>query len=137
MPQGLIKQLAGSASGDHSTIAGLWHATYTTSDGQVFQESFDMWHVDGTELESANVDPTIGNFCLGVWKQAGSQVHLHHYGWGFDNLGNLIGAFTVNDVLTLGNQGNSYSGSFDFKQYDNSGNLLLEVTGTIAATRLG
>ena len=137
MPKTLLAQLTGSASGDHSTIVGLWHTTYTTSDGQVFQEAIDMWHVDGTELESANIDPIEGNVCMGVWKQSGSQVYLHHFGWGFDNLGNLIGAFTVNDILVLGNQGNSYSGSFDFKQYDNNGNLLLEVTGTIAATRIG
>jgi len=137
LPDRLIAQLAASPSASNGTIAGLWHATYTTSDNEVFQESFDMWHGDGTELESANVSPTIGNFCLGVWKQVGSEIHLHHVGWGFDNFGNLVGAFTVDDVIELGSHGQSYSGSFDFRQYDTNGNLVLEVTGTISATRIG
>lgn len=136
VPSALIAKMAGSPSTFHGSIVGLWHVTYTTSDGQPFQESYDVWHRDGTELETANVNPITGNVCVGVWKQVGSEVHLHHVGWGFDTAGNLIGGFTVDDVLTLGNHGNSYSGSFDFKQYDTSGNLLLEVTGTISATRI-
>ena len=137
LAKGLIEKLAASSGATHGTIVGLWQVSYTTSDNQPFQDSFDMWHTDGTELEIANVDPIIGNSCIGVWKQAGSDIHLHHVGWGFDTLGTLIGPFTVDDVLTLSNHGNSYSGSFDFKQYDNDGNLLQEVTGTIAATRIG
>jgi len=138
LPNGLIAKLAASANAAHGTIVGLWHVTYTTSDNQPFQESFDMWHTDGTELEIANVDPIVGNSCIGVWKQAGSEINLHHVGWGFDNIGNLIGPFTVDDVLTLSNHGNAYSGSFDFKQYDSpDGNLIQEVTGTILATRIG
>jgi len=133
----LIAKLAAAPNASNGTIAGLWHATYTTSDNEPFQESFDMWHGDGTELESANVDPTVGNFCLGVWKQVGSEIHLHHVGWGFDNIGNLVGPFTVDDVIELGSRGQSYSGSFDFKQYDTNGNLVVEVTGTISATRIG
>jgi hypothetical protein len=137
VPKGLFAQLAASPTAASGTIVGLWHVTYTTSDNQPFQESFDMWHKDGTELEIANVNPIVGNSCIGVWKQVGSEIHLHHVGWGFDNLGNLLGPFTVDDVLILGNRGNSYSGSFDFKQYDTNGNLLQEVTGTISATRIG
>jgi hypothetical protein len=137
LPSALIAQLAASPSAANGTIVGLWHVTYTTSDNQPFQESFDMWHSDGTELEIANINPIEGNSCIGVWKQVGSEIHLHHVGWGFDNLGNLIGRFTVDDILVLGARGNSYSGSFDFKQYDTNGNLLQEVTGTISATRIG
>jgi len=58
-------------------------------------------------------------------------------GWGYDNFGNLIGPLTLDDIDVLGAHGNSYSGSFDFKQYDTNGNLLLEVTGTVSATRIG
>jgi len=137
IPSALLAKMAGSSTTSHGSIVGLWHATYTTSDGQPFQESYDVWHRDGTEMETANVNPITGNVCVGVWKQVGTDVHLHHVGWGFDTAGNLIGGFTVDDVLVLGNHGNAYSGSFDFKQYDTAGNLLMEVTGTIAATRIG
>lgn len=133
----LMAQLSASPNSAHGTIVGLWQVSYTTSDNEPFQDSFDLWHSDGTELETANVDPILGNSCIGVWKQAGSEIHLHHVGWSFDNLGNLVGPFTLDDVLALSNHGNSYSGSFDFKQYDISGeNLLQEVTGTISATRI-
>ena len=134
---GLITKLAASPTAAHGTIVGLWDVIYTTSDNQPFQESYDMWHSDGTELETANVSPIVGNVCIGVWKKVGSEIHLHHVGWGFDTAGNLVGGFTVDDVIVLGSHGNSYSGSFDFKQYDTNGNLLQEVTGTVSATRIG
>jgi hypothetical protein len=128
---------ASPSAPSYESIVGLWHVTYTTSENQVFQESYDMWHKDGTELEVANINPIEGSTCIGVWKQAGPEIHLHHVGWGFDNLGSLIGPFTVDDVIGLSAHGQSYSGSFDFKQYDNNGNLLLEVTGTVSASRIG
>src|SRR5215472_7450662 len=53
LPSGLIATIAASPGAANGTIVGLWHVTYTTSDNQVFQESFDMWHTDGTELEIA------------------------------------------------------------------------------------
>jgi hypothetical protein len=137
IPSGLMTKLAASTNAAHGTIVGLWHVTYTTSDNQLFQESFDLWHSDGTEMESANVNPIGGNVCIGVWKQVGGEVHLHHVGWAFDNAGNLVGPFTLDDVIVLGEHGNSYSGSFDFKQYDGSQNMILEVTGTMVATRIG
>jgi len=130
-------QLLGkAASGSNNSIAGLWQVSYTTSDNEPFQDSFDMWHNDGTELETANVNPIPGNFCIGVWKQVGSEIHLHHVGWSFDNLGNLVGPFTLDSVITLGTHGNTYSGRFDFNQYDTDGNPLGEVTGTLSATRI-
>src|SRR5215472_6570668 len=108
----LAAHLSAAQNGASNSIVGLWHVTYTTSDNQPFQESFDMWHSDGTELETANVNPVEGNFCLGVWEQMGKQVHLHHVGWAFDEAGNLVGPFTVDTVAELGRRGNSYSGNF-------------------------
>jgi len=137
LAHGLAAKPAASSSSANGSIVGLWQVTYTASDNQPFQESFDMWHRDGTELESANVNPIGGNICVGVWKQVGSQIHLHHVGWAFDSAGNLIGPFTVDDVIALGARANSYSGTFDFKQYDNDGNLMQEITGTLSATRIG
>jgi len=64
-------------SAGSSSIVGLWHVTYTAQ-GQLSCEAFDMWHSDGTEVESANVPPTEGNFCMGVWKPVGSSIQLNH-----------------------------------------------------------
>lgn len=42
LPNGLIAKLAAAPNAASGTIVGLWHVTYTTSDNQLFQESFDM-----------------------------------------------------------------------------------------------
>ena len=119
-----------------NSIVGLWHVTYTMADGTFYYESYDTWHSDGTEWENANLSPLIGNICEGVWKQTGTAIHLNHVGWGFDNSGNTIGPLTLIEDLVVGGNGSSYRGTFDFKQYDMSGNVIQEITGTMAATRI-
>ena len=119
-----------------NSIVGLWHVTYTMSDGTFYYESYDTWHSDGTEWEGANLSPLVGNVCEGVWKQTGTAIHLNHVGWGFDNSGNTIGPFRQIEDVAVGGNGNSYRGTFDFKLYDMNGNLIQEITGTMAATRI-
>lgn len=126
-----------AAEGEHdNSIVGLWHVTYTMADGTFYYESYDTWHSDGTEWESANLSPLIGNICEGVWKQTGSAIRLNHVVWGFDNSGNPIGPGTMIEDIVVGGNGNSYHGTFDFKQYDMIGNLIQEVRGTMAARRI-
>ena len=126
-----------AAEGGHgNSIAGLWHVTFTMTDGTFYYESYDTWHSDGTEWESANLTPIAGNICEGVWKKSGSAIHLNHVGWSFDNGGNAIGPFRQIEDILVGGNGNSYHGTFDFKQYDFNGNVTQEVTGTMTATRI-
>lgn len=121
---------------NNSSIVGLWHVTFTSA-GELFLETFDQWHRDGTEFESANAPAVEGNICLGVWKQIGPRtVKLNHIGWNFDANGNSIGTFTIEETDTLGEDGNSYHGTFDFKVFDIDGNLVFEATGTTQATRI-
>lgn len=131
-----LADLTAATTGNGNSIVGLWHVTYTMADGTFYYESYDTWHSDGTEWESSNLSPLIGNICEGVWKQTGRVIHLNHVGWGFDNYGNPLGPISLIEDLVLGNKGNSYSGTFDFKQYDMNGNVLQEVTGTLTATRI-
>ena len=72
--------------GANSSIVGLWHVIYTNgTDGSTFNDTFDTWHGDGTEFESAFLAPAGGDVCVGVWKQTGLRsVSLHHVGWLFD-----------------------------------------------------
>lgn len=122
---------------DNSSIVGLWHLTYTDSTGAFFLESFDMWHSDGTEYETANFPPAMGNNCLGVWKQTGRRtVQLNHIGWNFNADGSSAGYFTLTETNTVSRKGDTYSGTFDYKVYDVNGNLQQEVTGTIDAKRV-
>jgi hypothetical protein len=119
------------------TVVGLWHVNYTQSDGTPFVQSFKMWWSDGIEFDNALMPPTGGNICYGVWKQTGrATVKLHHIGimWGSD--GKIAGTFTIDEEDTVASNGKSYSGNFEFKQYDPSGNPVADIKGTTAAKRV-
>ena len=123
---------------NNTSIVGLWHVTYT-SQGQLFFESLDQWHSDGTEFENANGAPAIGNVCFGVWKQLGPRtVQLSHIGWNFNPDGSSAGYFTLTETNTVSADGNTYQGTFDYKAYDVDGNFIegYEVAGAQTAVRI-
>jgi len=120
------------------SIVGLWHVTYTETDGTPFSDSLKEWHSDGTEFENVDHNPAIGSVCVGVWKQAGLRdVRLHHLGFLFDAAGNPNGTFTVDETDTVAKDGMSYTGKFTFMIYDVNGHYTgTEFLGTVAATRI-
>jgi hypothetical protein len=124
------------------TIVGLWHVIYTNSANQLtFNDTFDTWHSDGTEFESAFLAPAAGDVCVGVWRQTGSRgVKLHHVGWVFNPgtpTATATNTFTLDEEVTVAPDGKSYSGNFTFKEWNLDGSPTpVEVTGTIAATRI-
>ncbi len=128
----------GNSSSD--SIVGLWHVVYTAG-GSTFNETFDMWHSDGTEFEAAFLPPEAGNICYGVWKATGPRtVHLHHVGWTFTPgpvPGTATGTFTLDEVNTVSFDGKTYNGSFTFQAYDINGSPQgSPVIGTMLATRI-
>lgn len=126
-----------SESNGRPTIVGLWHLQYTAADGSPFLESFKTWHADGTEFENAFLPPTGGNVCFGVWKEVGHlTVKLHHVGLMFNPDGTIKATFTVDEVDTVAADNKTYSGTFDFKVFDPSGNQVIEVKGTTAGKRI-
>lgn len=139
MHQGpILPAVAGRAAEDdsHRGIVGLWHVFYTDSTGAPFYEAYDMWHADGNEWETSFGDPRQGNYCLGVWKQVGPRtVQLSHLAWVYNPDGTPAGFFTLAETDTVHRKGGSYTGTFDYKQYDANGNFQFEVTGTQVATR--
>jgi hypothetical protein len=124
------------------TIVGLWHVIYTNSlDQSTFNDTFDTWHSDGTEFESAFLAPAMGDVCVGVWKQTGSRsVKLHHVGWLFNPTtptATATNTFTLDQEITVAPDGKSYSGKFTFKVWNLDGTPTpAVVTGTMAATRI-
>lgn len=133
------------------SIVGLWHVIYTTGSGDssmTFNDTFDTWHSDGTEFESAFLAPVGGDVCVGVWKQTGVRtVKLHHVGWlfsPFDANGNptnlkatATNYFTLDEMVTVAPNGTSYSGNFTFTIWNLDGSPTgVVVPGTIAATRI-
>ena len=139
-----------------ATIVGLWHVIYTaTSDTQgpipvppappsfQYVETFKMWHADGIEFENAVKPPTGNNICYGVWKETSNgMVKLHHIGLMFDSTGNLSNIFTDDEKVKVASNGQTYTGSFDFRLWPPNfeavgvGTPIAEATGTIAATRI-
>jgi hypothetical protein len=127
---------------DKPTIVGLWHVIYTNgADQTTFNDTFDTWHSDGTEFESAYLAPAGGDVCVGVWKPTGFRsVKLHHIGWLFNPstpTATATSYFTLDEEVTIAQENKSYSGSFTFKVWNLDGTpTQIEVTGTMAATRI-
>ena len=124
------------------TVVGLWHVIYTNgADQSIFNDTFDTWHRDGTEFESAFLPPAAGDVCVGVWRQTGLRsVKLHHVGWLFDPstpTATATNTFTLDQEVTLAPDGKSYSGNFTFKVWNLDGTPTpKEVKGTMTATRI-
>jgi hypothetical protein len=124
------------------TVVGLWHVIYTNgADQSLFNDTFDTWHGDGTEFESAFLAPAGGDVCVGVWKETGFRsVTLHHVGWLFNPstpTATATNSFTLDEEVTVGKNGMSYSGKFTFKIWNLDGTPTpVVVTGTMAATRI-
>lgn len=120
----------------YDSVVGVWQVAYSVS-GSVVLNTIDTWSSDGNEFLSADKNPILGNVCAGVWQSKGLRgVQLHHLGWTFDTTGTPTGTLVDDESVTLNRRGTSYTGAFDFKFYDTSGNLVKEVTGTSSAARV-
>lgn len=125
---------ATAPSGD--SIVGTW-TTALTVGGSVILNTIIQWHSDGTEADNADLPPTAGNTCEGSWVSTGARtVHRYHLGWTFDASSNPSGMFVLTEDNKLARDGNTYKGSFDQKFYDLDGNLVNEISGTVAAKRV-
>ena len=122
-------------AGNHPSIVGLWHIQFTVSD-QTIQEAYQIWNAGGTEVHNPNINPG-GGTCLGVWRHApNGAFKLTHRVWSYDTNGNFTGTIHLSETLTLGNGGNTHSGSFTLDFFDPSGNFLFEVAGNVTGERI-
>jgi hypothetical protein len=120
----------------NTSIVGLWHIRFLVG-GQQIQEAFQIWNAGGTEVHNPNVDPRTGNVCLGAWIEAAPQTFkLTHRVWFYDTNGNFQGVGHLSESLTLGDRGNTHSGTFTLDIYDPAGNLVAEVPGTVVGERI-
>jgi len=125
-----------SASPTNSSIVGLWQIQFLVG-GQTIQEAYQAWNVGGTEIHNPNVDPRTGNVGLGVWKKVAPRGYkLSHNVYSYDTNGNFQGQIHLSETLTLGDDGNTHSGSFVLDFYDPNGNFESEVAGDVAAQRV-
>ena len=133
MQQGTASSSDGAVN---PSIVGLWHTRFMVGD-QTIQEAFQAWNTGGTEIHNPNVDPRGGSVCLGVWTTVAPRGYkLAHRVWSYDTNGNFLGTIHLTEMLTLGDNGNTHSGSFVSDFYDPSGNFLFEVAGNVKAERI-
>jgi hypothetical protein len=127
-------QSAGDNSG--KSMVGLWHIEFTVG-GQTIQEAYQLWNAGGTEVHNPNVDPRSGNVCLGVWKHGShGTFKLAHRVWSYDSNGNFMGTIHLSETITLGDGGQTHSGSFTLDFYDPSGTFQFEVPGSVTGERI-
>jgi hypothetical protein len=125
----------GAKAAGPASIVGLWLVKFE-SGGQPWDEGFDQWQSDGTEILNDNaVPPAQQNLCLGVFEYTGSTYKLKHPVWNWDANGNLIGSGILKETITL-ESGNVYKGSFEYDTYDLNGNLTGTTTGTLKGQRI-
>jgi hypothetical protein len=133
-------------------IVGLWAFKYISmgnfgtlgiKDGTILDGGNTLWYADGNENTVSGVrDPETGDVCLGVWKRTGEWTYeLNHIGLSWDPTTHLPGgpAF-IKQHVTLGTDGNSYTGTFAISQLDPDGKTLstpAPIVGNIVATRVG
>jgi hypothetical protein len=117
-------------------IVGMWQFQFLVK-GTVIVAGYTQWHSDGTEITNSNHPPSLGNFCLGVWKKTGPSTYkLNHRVLNFDLNGNLIGTGVIRELVTVDRGGNSYSGSFTLDTYDLQGHPTSHGEGEVTAQRI-
>jgi hypothetical protein len=140
-PEAMRKSFDGRPAEESDiSIVGLWDVKFTSKDGQLYDEGFDVYHSDGTELMNDTPPPALGNVCLGVWAKMGRRnIVLKHVFWIFESDGSLIGRGVIHEQITLSSDGNSYTGTFQFEFRDLMGHTIPsmpDVAGDLTAQRI-
>jgi hypothetical protein len=133
-----------AAAGDDSrpargSIVGMWQTVFALGDGTKYDESFQQFHNDGTEMMLSNgLPPVLGNVCLGVWEKHGSTIRLRHTAWNWDANGQLAGTFVMIVTLKLDRRGNGFSGTWAAENFDVDNTVIpeLRAEGTVVSTRI-
>jgi len=142
-----LPQLLGAASGaatasagSDASIVGLWFTTFYAGDGpDVWDQGYEQWHSDGTELAIDNaVPPSLGNVCVGVWKQDGRTIRLRHVTFNWNPDGSKAGTFLLLMTATVDRGGKTFSGRYVSDSYDLDGNVIpeLHAEGAVRSERI-
>ncbi|MEA2529887.1 MAG: hypothetical protein QOF01_3729 [Thermomicrobiales bacterium] len=124
-------------------FVGAWHLTTQTPFGP--SQSLITFMADGTVLFTDRpVYPGDAGFPVtfisaghGVWEQTGPDTAAATWvEFVTDGEGNFLAVVTDSVEMTLGADGNSWSGPFSSTSADPSGNVLFVGGGTVEATRI-
>ena len=128
---GVASAAAIGSGGSDGSIVGLWFTTFYAGEGpDVWDQAYEQWHTDGTELAIDNaVPPSLGNVCVGVWKQDGRTVHLRHFTFNWNPDGTKAGTFTLTMSVAVDKGGKTFSGWYVSDSFDLDGNVIPELHG--------
>lgn len=133
--------------GEQPTIVGVWKehwisegnfGTLGIPDGVELDAVYSEWHSDGTEVNVSGLRaPRTGDVCLGVWQKVGPQTYkLNHFGVSYNPDDTLLGLARIRQTIVLDPAANKITGTFSIDQYDESGDLLTHVQGTLYGHRV-
>jgi hypothetical protein len=121
-------------------IVGMWLAELRLENGDLYEQSLQLFHADGTEMQVSNgIPPVLGNVCVGVWESAGSRtVKLRHMAWNWAADGTFLGTYVFLATLEVDRQDNHYRGTWTADSFDVGGVLVPDAhaEGNVAATRV-
>jgi hypothetical protein len=130
---------------DDASIVGFWHQKLVSKgsagieDGTVLDDGLAQWHSDGTEILNSNRPTISGSFCLGMWEKVKERTYrLNHFPLPYDATGTVfVGPVNIRAEVTLTRDGNQYSGTFTYEQYDPTGKIVVgSAQGIITGTRI-
>jgi hypothetical protein len=141
--------LVGDRHDDEVSMVGMWHVTFTAKgntapgtppDGVSVDNALAQWHIDGTEVTTSSRNPATGSLCLGVWERVGRRHYkLNHFGISWDpstDPNHPQGFANIRQNIVLDPDGKTFKGIFIIDQYDQSGNILIEIKGLLNGTRI-
>lgn len=132
--------VARGADAADPSIVGFWLTTfYIGETTDVWDQAFELWHGDGTELAVDNaVPPLLGNVCVGVWKQIGRTIRLKHFTWNWNPDGTKAGIFMLEMSVTVDHGGQTFSGTYVSDSFDVNGVRIpeLHADGVVRGQRI-
>jgi hypothetical protein len=124
-------------------IVGFWRVTAVAKgnsdipDGVVIDSAFTQFHSDGTEITNSSRPPVTSSFCLGVWKKVGpSHYRLNHFAISWDQNSNPVGPAHLREDIVVSPDAKTFNATFSVDQFDQSGNVLVHVTGQANGRRI-
>lgn len=134
-------------TGEQPTMVGVWKehwisegnfSTLGIPDGVELDAVYSEWQSDGTEVNVSGLRaPRTGDVCLGVWQKVGAQTYkLNHFGVSYNPDDTLLGLARIQQTIVLDPSANKITGTFSIDQYDESGDLLTHVQGTLYGHRV-
>ena len=120
-----------AASAQSATLTGAWSANFVDPNGQFTLPALINFHSDGTlvDTDGGELSGAPGLFIspgLGAWRPlAGSKYEMTFQSIVVNPDGSLFATGTITQILTLSDDGNSFTGTGVYSFIDTQGNVIV------------